>query len=130
MHVVLGNPRLGQPPKIPPKVQLTADDLIDYEVKNNSSYHGKNSSFRLGTFLNQKISRGTMVKDFQKDYYEKTHTLSSFSEGEILPVFVRIKKKKELADRPIVYVKDVSEFVLHIMAELDWHPHECTIQYR
>ena len=85
---------LGQPAKIPPKVQLTADDLIDFEVKNNSSYHGKNSSFRLGTFLNQKISRGTMVKDFQKDYYEKTHTLSSFSEGEILPVFVRNKKKK------------------------------------
>ena len=122
---------LGQPQKIPPKVQLDADDLIEFEMQNNKSNYGNNSSFRLGTFLNKKIGRGTMTKGFQRDYFEKTHILSNFSEGQYLSCFAENKKKKirKWEDKPAALVKDVSEFVLKIMEELDWNPQDCTIQY-
>ena len=72
-----------------------------------------------------------MTTGFQRDYFEKTHLLSSFSEGQYISCLAENKKKKiyKYEDKPAALVKDVSEFVLKIMEELDWNPQECTIQY-
>ena len=99
---------LGSSKKIPKKTEYSAKEVNELRVRLGKGVTGGRE---IGTFLNKKGGKGTVESGFQQKLQEMTHTLDEFFTVQDVGFLVG----KKIVKKPLVYVKNLSEFCLHVI---------------
>ena len=102
---------IGSSAKKPKKVEVTAKEMND--VRQNLGIGVKNMR-KVTAFLNKKIGRGTVESGHQEKLMQMTHVVDGHFALEEDCEFMDSNKK--LVRKPLVYCKNLSEFVMCIIS--------------
>ena len=101
---------LGASSKKPKKVEVTTEEVNDLGQKLGIGVKGMREASK---FLNQKFGRGTVESGHQQKLVEMMHALDGHFDLKEDCEFMDSEKK--LVKKPLVYCKDLSEFVLCVI---------------
>ena len=101
---------LGSSKKIPKKTEYSAKDVNDLRVRLGKGVTGGRE---IGKFLNEKGGKRSVETGYQQKLQKMTHILDDFFTVEDVGFLVGNK----IVTKPLVHVKNLSEFCLHVIKE-------------
>ena len=99
---------LGSSKKIPKKTEYTAKEVKELSVRLGKGIKGGKE---IAKFLNKKGGKGSVQTGFQQKLSDMTHIFDEFFTVDEVGFLVG----KKIVMKPLVYVKNLSEFCLHVI---------------
>ena len=99
---------LGSSKKIPKKTEYSAKEVNELRVRLGKGVRGGKE---IGKFLNKKGGRGSVETGYQQKLIDMSHSLDEFFVVEEVGFLVG----KRIVTKPLVFVKNLSDFCLHVI---------------